>query len=466
MSNAGTKENQPTRESLATRLGFIFLSAGCAIGLGNVWRFPSVVGKNGGGWFVLLYLVFLVLLAIPVLVMEFTTGRAAQRSIAGLHVALTPEKNPWRMHGLAGSIGNLLLMMFYTTVTGWMVIYFFRMIAGTFEGLNPAQVGAAFGDILKDVKTLSLAMLAVTLGSAVVCTLGLRRGVERVSKFLMMGLLALIVILAVNSLCLPGAADGVKFYLVPDLARLRAVGISTVVTEAMNQAFFTLSLGIGAMSIFGSYISRERTLLGEALNVASLDTFVALTAGLIILPACFAFSVEPTAGPALVFVTLPNVFNQMPFGRIWGALFFLFMSFAALTTVLAVFETILSCLRDYTGWSRARGCLTLAIVVPLLSLPCVFGFNLWSDFHPLGGDSCILDLEDFIVSNLLLPLGALSFVFYCTHRLGWGWRKFLDEANAGVGPRLENHPFIRVYCAYLLPLVIAAIFVAGLVSRF
>lgn len=466
MTNAERTESETPRESLATRLGFIFLSAGCAIGLGNVWRFPTVVGKNGGGWFVLLYLVFLVLLALPVLVMEFATGRAAQRSIAQLHATLTPKKKAWRAHGLAGSIGNLILMMFYTTVTGWMIIYFLKMASGAFSGLDTAQVGAAFSGMLADAKTMTLAMLGVTLSSAAVCAMGLQKGVERVSKVLMMGLLALIVVLAINSLCLKGAGEGVRFYLVPDWARFRSVGILTVITEAMNQAFFTLSLGIGAMSIFGSYLKRDRTLLGEAINVGFLDTFVALMAGLIILPACFAFGVAPAVGPGLVFVTLPNVFNQMSLGRVWGSLFFLFMSFAALTTVLAVFETILSCLRDYTGWSRAKGCWILAAVVPLLSLPCVFGFNVWSGFQPLGAGSCVLDLEDFIVSNLLLPLGAISFVVYTTRRFGWGWKNFLAEANAGEGVKLVDRPYVRVFCAYVLPMVIGALFLAGLWSKF
>ena len=454
------------RERLATRLGFIFLSAGCAIGLGNVWRFPYVVGQNGGGWFVVLYLAFLALLAVPVLVMEFATGRAAQKSIAGLHQAIVPEKPTWRVHGVMGSLGNLILMMFYTTVTGWMVIYFLKMATGTFVGLEPAAVGAEFGGMLGDTRTMAIAMLGVTIGSAAVCGIGLQKGVERVSKVLMMGLLVLIVVLAVNSLFLPGAGKGVAFYLVPDWARLKEVGVLKVVTEAMNQAFFTLSLGIGAMSIFGSYIKRERTLLGEALNVATLDTLVALSAGLIIIPACFAFDIAPGAGPGLVFVTLPNVFNQMPLGRLWGSLFFLFLSLAALTTVLAVFETILACLRDYTGWSRRKGCVVLTVALPILSLPCVFGFNLWSGFHPLGAESCVLDLEDFVVSNVLLPLGALSFVLFCTRRYGWGWQNFLAEANAGDGPKIPCLSVLRVYCAYVLPLAILLLFLVGLWAKF
>lgn len=447
------------RERLATRLGFIFLSAGCAIGLGNVWRFPYVVGQNGGGWFVVLYLAFLALLAIPVLVMEFATGRAAQRSISRLHSALTPEKKVWRLHGVAGSLGNLILMMFYTTVTGWMVLYFLKTAAGT-------VTGDSFGEMLANPLEMGAAMLGVTLASAAVCAIGLQKGVERVSKFLMGGLLLLIMALALNSLTLDGAMKGVRFYLIPDFARMKAVGIATVIVEAMNQAFFTLSLGIGAMSIFGSYLKRERALLGEALNVAGLDTFVALMSGLIIMPACFAFDIEPGAGPGLIFVTLPRVFAAMPMGRLWGSLFFLFMSFAALTTVLAVFETILACFCDYTGVGRRKGCLLLVFAVPLLSLPCVLGFNLLSGFHPMGGESCVLDLEDFIVSNLLLPLGAISFMIYTTHRFGWGWKRFLAEANAGEGAKVASSAVLRFYCGYVLPAIVFGVFVIGIIGKF
>lgn len=445
------------REGLATRLGFIFLSAGCAIGLGNVWRFPYVVGKNGGGWFVVLYLVFLALLAIPVLVMEFATGRAAQKSIAMLHRSVTPGKCLWPLHGLAGSIGNLILMMFYTTVTGWMILFFVKTLRGT-------VTADSFNEMLASPGEMSLAMILLSLASAGVCAVGLQKGVERVSKFLMGALLVLIVALAAHSLLLDGAMDGVKFYLVPDFARMQAVGIGRVVVEAMNQAFFTLSLGIGAMAIFGSYIGRERALLGEALNVGMLDTLVAISAGLIIMPACFAFGVQPDSGPGLLFVTLPKVFAAMPFGRFWGALFFLFMSFAALTTVLAVFETILACFCDYTGWSRRRGCFLLAILVPILSLPCVFGFNILSDFHPLGGSSCVLDLEDFLVSNILLPLGAIAFMLYTSHRFGWGWKNFLTEANAGVGPKLPDSRPLRIYCGYILPAIVFTVFLIGIIS--
>ena len=452
------------REKLASRLGFILLSAGCAIGIGNVWRFPYITGQSGGGWFVLIYLFFLAVLGVPVLVMEFATGRAAQRSITALHKTLTPARRPWRAHGLAGLAGNVMLMMFYTTVAGWMVLYFLKTAAGSFVGMDATAVGKAFGDMLGDPWQQTAAMVGVSVGSAAVCAIGLQKGLERVTKWMMLALLALIVVLSVNSVCLKGAGEGLKFYLVPNLAGLKATGVSTVIVNAMNQSFFTLSLGIGAMAIFGSYIDRKRTLLGEAINVAALDTLVAICAGLIIIPACFAYGIEAGQGPGLIFVTLPNVFNHMPFGRFWGALFFVFMSFAALSTVLAVFETIIACIRDYTDWSRGKTCALVAVAIPFLSLPCIFGFNLWSSFHPFSPESCVLDLEDFVVSDLLLPLGALAFAFYCTRRYGWGWANFLAEANAGEGPKIPMA--LRVYCAYVLPLVIATVFVIGLVRRF
>ena len=452
------------REKLSSRLGFILLSAGCAIGIGNVWRFPYVTGQSGGGWFVLIYLFFLAVLGLPVLVMEFAVGRAAQRSIAKAHAVLAPEKRCWRLHGLAGLAGNTLLMMFYTTVTGWILLYFLKTMSGAFAGLSPQEIGAAFGSVLADARQQAFAMVGVCLGAATVCAVGLQRGLERVTKWMMLALLALIVVLGVNSVLLDGSAKGLCFYLMPDAAQVAKVGLSTVIVNAMNQAFFTLSLGIGAMTIFGSYIDKRRTLLGEAVNVAVLDTVVAVCAGLVIIPACFAYGVEPGQGPGLIFVTLPNVFNHMQGGRLWGSLFFLFMCFAALSTVLAVFECIVACLCDYTGIGRRKACAVLGVAMPVLSLPCVLGFNVWSSFHPLGAGTNILDLEDFVVSDLLLPLGALGFSFYCCHRFGWGWKGFVDEANAGDGPRFPQG--LRLYCAYVLPVIIATIFVLGLVRRF
>lgn len=452
------------REKLASRIGFIFLSAGCAIGLGNVWRFPYVAGKSGGGWFVLFYLVSLALLGLPVLAMEFAAGRAAQRSIAKMHSALVPEKKAWRLHGVAGFVGNLVLMMFYTVVTGWMLVYFCRMAAGRFDGLDTAGIGAAFGAMLGDPVAMGTAAALVTAMAAAVCSIGLQNGVERVSKVMMGMLLALIVVLAVRSVLLPGAGKGVAFYLVPDFAKVREIGVGNVFVEAMNQAFFTLSLGIGSMAIFGSYIGRRHRLFGEALNVAALDTSVAIMSGLIVIPACFAFGIEPAQGPGLVFVTLPNVFNSMPLGRLWGSLFFAFMGFAALTTVLAVFENIVACVMDFTGLSRRRACALCALLIGVLSMPCVLGFNVWSSFEPFGKGTCVLDLEDFVVSDILLPLASLAFAVFCTRRYGWGWKNFLSEVNAGEG--LPFPARLRLYCAYGIPLIILSLFVTGLLRRF
>jgi len=458
-----------TREKLASRIGFILLSAGCAIGLGNVWRFPYIAGQNGGGWFVAIYLVFLAILGLPVLMMEFAIGRAAQRSIARAHEALTPEKPAWRLHGVAGVLGCVILMMFYTVVTGWMLVYFWRMATGAFADAAPAAIGAAFGGMLGSPVLQVLTATGVCVTCFAICAIGLQKGLERVAKVMMIFLLLLICVLAVRSVMLPDAGKGVEFYLVPDFARMCKVGVGKVIVEAMNHAFFTLSIGIGSMLIFGSYIGRHHTLLKESLNICVLDTAVALTAGLVIIPACFAFGIDQTQGPGLIFVTLPNVFVQMAGGRFWGALFFLFMSCAALTTVLAVFECILAGVCEYTGWSRRKTCVVLAFVLPLLSLPCVFGFNIWRGFEPMGKGTCVLDLEDFAVSNVLLPLGGLAFALYCAHRFGWGWEKCMEEINAGEGVRLPGGKagkVLRLYVAYGLPLVIAAVFSIGLYDKF
>lgn len=452
------------RERLASRIGFIFLSAGCAIGLGNVWRFPYIAGKSGGGLFVAAYLVCLALLGVPVLVMEFAAGRAARRSIARMHEALVPEKKAWRVHGVCGFAANIVLMMFYTVVTGWMLVYFCRMASGRFAGLDAAGIGAEFGAMLGEPLTMFAATAAVIAVAVVVCAIGLRKGLERVTKVLMACLLVLIFVLAGRSLMLPGAGKGVAFYLVPDLATVREIGVVRVIVEAMNQSFFSLSLGIGSMAIFGSYLDRDRALLGEAASVAVLDTGVAVTAGLVVIPACFAFGIEPGQGPGLVFVTLPNVFNSMPFGRIWGPLFFLFMSFAALTTVLAVFENVVACFMDISGASRRCACWACGFALAVLSLPCILGFNVWSGFRPFGDGSCVLDLEDFIVSDLMLPLGALAFALFCCRRYGWGWERFLAEANTGIGPRFPS--WLRLYCAYGVPAITCSIFVIGVLRRF
>ena len=452
------------REKLSSRLGFILLSAGCAIGLGNVWRFPYVAGQDGGGCFAIFYLLFSFLLGIPVLMMEFAAGRAAQRSIACLHATLTPEKRLWRGHGVLGLVGSICILIFYTTITGWTLLYSLKMASGSLSGLTPAEVGDAFDAMLANPGQQIRAMVVVCAMAAVVCAAGLQSGLERVAKWMMLALLLLIVALAVNSVLMDKDGRGVRFFLLPDFTRMRSVGVLKVAVDAMNQSFYSLSLGIGCMSIFGSYIGKEKTLLGEAVNVAVLDTLVAVFAGLIIIPACFAHGVELGQGPGLVFVALPNVFNQLPCGWLWGWLFFLFISFAALTSVFAVFENIVACIRDYIGWGRDLTCIVTGIGLALLSVPCVLGFNVWSAFHPFGGETNVLDLEDFLVSNCMFPLGSIGFAVYCCHRFGWGWKNFAAEANTGVGPRVVA--WMRPYCAYVLPLIIVCIFVIGLVDRF
>ena len=447
------------RETLGSRLGFILLSAGCAIGIGNVWRFPWLAGQYGGAWFVLVYLVCLVLLGLPVMTMEFAMGRAGRRSPVLLYQALGHPG--WRWHGALSLAGNALLMMYYTTVSGWMITYFFLCATGAFAGFDAAAVGAKFGTVLASPAVQVGPMALVVLAGFAVCAVGLRNGLERVTKWIMLALLALMAVLAANSVLLPDAAVGIRYFLVPDASSVAAHGGWLVlVREAMNQAFFTLSLGIGAMAIFGSYIGRDHALPGEALRVALLVTLVAVCAGLIVIPACFAFGVEAGAGPGLLFVTLPNVFNGMAAGRLWGSLFFVFMTFAAFSTVLAVFENILACVRDLTGWSRGRAAPVCAVAILLLSLPCALGWSWLAGWHPMGGESCVLDAEDFLVSNLLLPVGALVYTFFCCHRFGWGWDRFAAEANEGRGLRFAT--WMRPYCAWILPLAILSIFVAGL----
>ena len=449
------------RELLGSRLGFILISAGCAIGIGNVWKFPYMVGQYGGGAFVLCYLFFLIILGLPVMTMEFAMGRASRKSPVRLYQQLEPKGSKWHLHGYAAMAGNYLLMMFYTTVAGWMLHYFVDIASGAFRGLDAAGVEGKFGEMLADPVSMVGYMLVVVVAGFAICSLGLQNGLERVTKFMMLALLAIMVVLAVHSVFLSGGSEGLAFYLLPDLSRMSEIGFGNVVVGAMNQAFFTLSLGIGAMAIFGSYIGRERALLGEAVNVAVLDTFVAFTSGLIIFPACFAFGVQPDSGPGLIFITLPNVFNQMALGRLWGSLFFVFMAFAALSTVLAVFENIISCTRDLTGWSRKKACAVNLVLMILLSLPCALGYNLLSGFQPLGAGSTVLDLEDFLVSNILLPLGSLIFVLFCVSRYGWGWDKFVAEANHGKG--LKVAAWMRPYMTYVLPVIVLVIFVLGLI---
>ena len=450
------------REHLGSRLGFILLSAGCAIGIGNVWKFPWMAGQYGGGAFVAIYLLFLLILGVPVLTMEFAMGRAAQKSPLKMYEELTPGKK-WGWHGYACLLGNIVLMMFYTTVAGWMLQYFVDTAMGVFEGMDTAAVESMFPAMLGNPVKMTVYMgIVVVLGFSII-SMGIQKGLERVTKYMMLALILLMLVLAGNSMFLEGGAEGLKFYLIPDVNRLMECGFWNVVVGAMNQSFFTLSLGIGSMAIFGSYIGKEHSLMGEAVRVCTLDTFVALCAGLIIFPACFAYGVDVNNGPALIFMTLPNVFNNIALGRFWGSLFFLFMTFAAFSTVLAVFENILSCVCELTGWERKKACLILGVAIFLLSLPCVLGYNVWSNVRPIAGRD-ILDSEDFIVSNLLLPGGSLLFVLFCTTRYGWGWEKFMAEANEGTGLKVAK--WMRPYMTFVLPVIVAVILVVGLVNFF
>lgn len=452
------------RERLSSRLGFILLSAGCAIGIGNVWKFPYMVGQNGGGAFVLLYLFFLLVMGIPVMTIEFSLGRASQKSPVRLYQALAPKGSKWYLHGYVAMAGNYIIMMFYTTVAGWMLQYFVKTAKGTFTGLDVQQVEQAYDQMCADPVGMVLFMAIVVILGFFICSFSLQGGLERVTKYMMLALLALMLILAVHSCTLGGAKEGLTFYLKPDLGKMMDVGIGNVVMGAMTQAFFTLSLGMGGMAIFGSYIDKKHALLGESINVALLDTFVAVVSGLIIFPACFTYNVEAGAGPKLIFVTLPNVFNHMQGGRLWGALFFVFMSFAALSTVLAVFENILACCRDLFGWSRKKACLINCILMLILSLPCALGFNVLSGIHPMGGTSTFLDLEDFLVSNLILPIGSLIFLLFSVSKRGWGWENFLAEANTGKGPKVKN--WMRGYMTYVLPFLFIVIFIMGIIPLF
>lgn len=458
-------DNKSPRERLGSRLGFILLSAGCAIGIGNVWKFPTITGQNGGGIFVLIYIAFLLIMGIPVMTMEFAMGRAAQKSPVRMYDELTPEKKMWRPHGYACLAGNVILMMFYTSVSAWMLQYFFFTATGKFEGMTSvSEVSGVFGEMLGNPWIMMAFVAVVVLIGFGVCAIGLQKGLERVTKWMMLALLGIMVILAIRSFTLDGASEGLKFYLVPSVDRLLEQGVFNVVVAAMNQAFFTLSLGIGSMAIFGSFIGKDRSLMGEGINVAILDTSVALMSGLIIFPACFTYDVEVTAGPSLIFQTLPHVFNNMWGGRVFGSMFFIFMCFAALSTVLAVFQNILSCTQELFGWERKQACLIDGVIMFALSVPCILGYNILSSFQPLGAGSAVLDLEDYIVSNILLPLGSLIIVLYCTNKKGWGWDNFIAEANTGKGFKVRR--WMRIYMKFVLPLIMAAILVIGVVSPF
>lgn len=447
------------REKFSSRLGFILISAGCAIGLGNVWRFPYVVGQYGGALFVLIYLVFLIILGAPIMTMEFAVGRASQKSCVKAFQTIVPRKNNWRWIGYFQAAGNYMLMMFYTTVGGWMISYFFKTLNGDFQGVSPAGVADIFTQSLQDPFLQVFWMAFVIILAFGICSLGLQNGVEKITKVMMSSLFVIILILVVRAVTLSGGKEGLLFYLVPDITSIQKYGLLEVVFAAMGQAFFTLSLGIGAIAIFGSYINKERRLLGETISVCTLDTIVAIMSGLIIFPACFAFGVNPESGPGLVFITLPSIFNEMWLGQFWGCLFFIFMSFAALSTIIAVFENIISFGMDLLNWSRKKSVIVNLIAIFLLSLPCALGFNILSGIQPFGVGTYIQDLEDFFVTYNFLPLGSLAYLIFCTSRYGWGFDGFLNEANTGAG--LPFPKWTKVYLKYILPCIIIFIFIQG-----
>lgn len=440
------------REKFSSRLGFILISAGCAIGLGNVWRFPYITGKYGGGIFVLIYLFFLLAMGLPVVVMEFAMGRASRKSITKSYDVLEPKGTKWHIHKYFAFGGNYILMMFYTTVGGWMIAYFYKMVRGEFVGLGSQEIAQVFKNLTSNRNEMLLWMIVISVLGLLVCSAGLEKGVEKITKPMMLWLFGIMLVLIVRSLTLPNAMDGLSFYLKPDMSKIREAGIGEVLYAAMGQSFFTLSIGIGSLSIFGSYIGKERSLMGEAISVMSLDTSVAIMAGLIILPACFSFGIDPGEGPGLVFVTLPNIFNSMAGGRLWGSLFFLFMVFAAFSTIIAVFQNIIACARDLWGWSLKKSILINGVLLIVLSVPCVLGMTDWSAFKVMGMD--IQGMEDFLVSNNFLPIGAMIYILFCTSRYGWGWENFLKEVNTGKGMKFPSFKGYRFYLAYILPLII------------
>jgi neurotransmitter:Na+ symporter, NSS family len=448
------------REQLATRLGFLLVAAGCAVGIGNVWRFGYITGQYGGAAFVVIYLIFLAILGFPIMTMEFAIGRAAQRNLAGAMTALEPKGSKWHIYGHLGILGNLILMMFYTSVAAWTLAYLYHSIAGHLADKSPDELGAFFGGLLGNPAELTMWMFLVVLIGYVVCALGLRKGVENAGKFMMGGLFIILIVLAVRAVTLPGASAGLDFYLRPDFSKLSWAGVYA----AMSQAFFTLSLGIGSMAIFGSYISKQRALAGESVRIIGIDTFVALMAGLIIFPTAAAFGVDAGAGPGLVFITLPNIFNEMAGGYVWSLLFFLLLVLAAMTTAVAVFENLTAYAMDQWGWTRKKTVVIEGIAVFVLSMPCVLGFSVWSFLQPLGAGSAMIDLWDFIVSFLLLPIGSLIFALFCVHKSGWGWDNFMKEANAGEG--LKFPAGLRFYSGVILPIIIAAVLVIGILEKF
>lgn len=448
------------RDQFQSRLGFLLVSAGCAIGIGNVWKFPFVTGQNGGGIFVLFYLLFLIIMGIPVLTMELAIGRASRQSAVKGYKTLEKPGSKFHIHGWFCAIGCYLLMMYYTTVSGWMLGYFFKFLTGTFtSGMSKDAVSGVFSAMLANPAEMTLWMAITVIAGFLIVAQGLQNGLERISRVMMVSLLCLIVVLAIHSLTLKGGMAGLQFYLLPSLTRAKEAGLGNVINAAMNQSFFTLSLGIGAMEIFGSYMSKDRTLASEAGWICVLDTFVAIVSGLIIFPACSAFGVQADAGPSLIFITLPNVFVNMAFGRLWGALFFLFMSFASFSTVIAVFENLNATLTDNFGITRKKASFINLIVVLLASLPCVLGFNVWSGFSIAGKG--VLDIEDFLVSNLFLPLGSLVMVLFCSYRFGWGFDNYQKEANTGKGVKIPS--FLKYYFRFGLPVLVLVILIKGLI---
>ena len=452
------------RETFGSRLGFILVSAGCAVGIGNVWKFPYMCGQFGGAAFILIYLVFLLIMGIPVMVCEFGVGRASRHSVAAAYETLEPQGTKWHITKWIGIIGCYFLMMFYTTVGGWMLYYCVRSFRGDFVGADMETVSAGFSDMLENMPLMTFWTILICIIGFGVCAFGIQKGIEKVSKFMMTALLLIMIVLAIHSVMMKGAGAGIRFYLIPDFRQMAEIGIGNVIFGAMSQAFFTLSIGIGAMLIFGSYMEKDQRLFGEAVNITVLDTIVALMAGFIIIPACFAYGIEPGAGPSLIFITIPNIFAQVAGGRVWGGLFFLFLSFAAFTTLVAVFENIISFDMDLFGWSRKKSTLVSLILIIILSMPCVMGFNILAGFTPLGEGSTIMDLEDFIVSNNLLPLGSLGYVLFCTKKNGWGWSSFLEEINQGEGWKFPAG--IKGYMSYGLPLLIIIIYLKGYYDKF
>ena len=452
------------RETFGSRLGFILVSAGCAVGIGNVWKFPYMCGQFGGAAFILIYLVFLLIMGIPVMVCEFGVGRASRHSVAAAYETLEPQGTKWHITKWIGIIGCYFLMMFYTTVGGWMLYYCVRSFSGDFVGADMETVSAGFSDMLGNMPLMTFWTILICIIGFGVCAFGIKKGIEKVSKFMMTALLLIMIVLAIHSVMMKGAGAGIRFYLIPDFRQMEEIGIGNVIFGAMSQAFFTLSIGIGAMLIFGSYMEKDQRLFGEAVNITVLDTIVALMAGFIIIPACFAYGIEPGAGPSLIFITIPNIFAQVAGGRVWGGLFFLFLSFAAFTTLVAVFENIISFDMDLFGWSRKKSTLVSLILIIILSMPCVMGFNVLAGFTPLGEGSTIMDLEDFIVSNNLLPLGSLGYVLFCTKKNGWGWSSFLEEINQGEGWKFPAG--IKGYMSYGLPLLIIIIYLKGYYDKF